>query len=271
MPDPFTLGTGVVGFLSLGIQVSQSLNDFYSAYKSCTKDIARIVVKLESLLGILCCLHGALENRVRETDNLLFELDKVVLGCNEIIDELQAKCDKIRKDHASNAKSQLQYYGARASYPFRRKTLQALEQEVTSMQGLLSLALDVLQVKHLNVIEHGLDGLKLLVERVSELQISSNIRDWLKAPDSTTDHSWARAKYHENTGLWLLRDPRFIEWVSGSNSFLWIHGFAGCGKSVLCATVIEHISRVNRSLCGVGIAFFISDTMILLKEISMVC
>jgi hypothetical protein len=256
MADPFSVGAGVAGFLSLGIQVAQSLCDFYSAYRSCTKDIARILLRLESLLEVLSCLHSAVENRVRETDNLLSELDKVAVSCIEIIDELQAKCDKIQKDRITNVKGQLQYHGSRASYAFRRKTLQALEQEVTGMRGLLSLALDVLQVRHLNVIEQELGGLKFLVERFSVLQISTQIREWLNAPDSTTDHTSVRAKYHENTGLWLLRDSRFIKWISGSNSFLWIKGFAGCGKSVLCGMTIEHISEANQSLDGIGIAFF---------------
>jgi hypothetical protein len=47
----------------------------------------------------------------------------------------------------------------------------------------------------------------------------------------------------------------FITWLTQDNSFLWLNGFAGCGKSVLFSTVIQYIFRYKRDQ-GVGIAFF---------------
>lgn len=115
------MASGVTGFLSLGIQIVQSLVEFYSAYKIRAQDLAKISVKLESLLTILKCLDSALKNRAPETDDLLHELDKVAINCNEIIDELQAKCDKIQKDQVTNIKSQLYAIRSHASYPCRKK------------------------------------------------------------------------------------------------------------------------------------------------------
>ncbi|KAJ6120565.1 ankyrin repeat-containing domain protein [Penicillium sp. IBT 18751x] len=89
-------------------------------------------------------------------------------------------------------------------------------------------------------------------------QISSTIRDWLKAPDSTLDYNetFKKKKKYENTGLWLMQNPEFIAWVSEGNSFLWLYGFAGSGKSVLCSTAIQHLSQRQESHSQFGIAFF---------------
>lgn len=85
-----------------------------------------------------------------------------------------------------------------------KKTLQALEQEVAGMRDNLSLALDVLQVRNYNNIEHEVGEMKLLFERFNANQLSSKIEEWLSAPDSMTDHEAAHAKYHTNTRLWFL-------------------------------------------------------------------
>ncbi|KAJ5127852.1 hypothetical protein N7448_008631 [Penicillium atrosanguineum] len=209
MPDPLSVASGVTGFLSLGIQIVQSLVEFYSTYKSRAQDLAKMSAKLESLLAILKCL----------------DINSTPLEAMRLIH-------------------------------FEKKTLQALEQEVACMRDNLSLALDVLQVRNYNNIEHQVGEMKLLFERFNANQLSSEIEEWLSAPDSRTDHEAAHAKYHTNTRLWFLQDHRLLGWLSGEDSFLWIHGFSGCGKSVLCSMVVQHVIQANRNHRGIGVAFF---------------
>jgi hypothetical protein len=40
-----------------------------------------------------------------------------------------------------------------------------------------------------------------------------------------------------------LEHPVFQEWYSGSRRYLWLHGLAGCGKTVLSATVLDHLAK----------------------------
>ncbi|KAL4972292.1 hypothetical protein BDW66DRAFT_144549 [Aspergillus desertorum] len=47
-----------------------------------------------------------------------------------------------------------------------------------------------------------------------------------------------------------------MNWTSQNNSFLWLNGFAGCGKPVLCSAVIQHTFGQHRNRADVGIAFF---------------
>ncbi|KAF4436036.1 nacht and ankyrin domain [Fusarium acutatum] len=81
--------------------------------------------------------------------------------------------------------------------------------------------------------------------------LSSSIRDdaisrWLNPPDSSVDHNKARQAYHSGTGKWLLKSPQYLTWKSRDNSFLWLYGHSGTGKTILSSTVIEDIR--NRSL-----------------------
>ncbi|KAK4154755.1 hypothetical protein C8A00DRAFT_42499 [Chaetomidium leptoderma] len=95
---------------------------------------------------------------------------------------------------------------------------------------------------------------------------SSTVRDWLEAPDAAIDYDEARKKRYPGTGLWFVEEPDtpswFVEdmpfqrWLTKPNSFLWLYGFAGCGKSVLCSTAIQHTFQHQGANPRIGVAFF---------------
>lgn len=53
MGDPLSVAGSVVGLISLGIQVSQSLISFYTAYKDQNSDISKTIRRLENLQDTL--------------------------------------------------------------------------------------------------------------------------------------------------------------------------------------------------------------------------
>lgn len=54
----------------------------------------------------------------------------------------------------------------------------------------------------------------------------------------------------------VIKSQHFTNWLAQRNSFLWINGFAGCGKSILCSTAVQHTFREKHREQGIGIAFF---------------
>jgi hypothetical protein len=72
---------------------------------------------------------------------------------------------------------------------------------------------------------------------------TDTIRRWLCPPDPSTNANQARALRHEGSGAWLLENPVFESWHSGSRRHLWLHGLAGCGKTILSATVLDHLAK----------------------------
>ncbi|KAJ7024703.1 ankyrin repeat domain-containing protein [Mycena alexandri] len=49
------------------------------------------------------------------------------------------------------------------------------------------------------------------------------------------------------TGGWLLADPHFQEWESGSGRTLWCHGIPGAGKTVLASMIVDHLSPKSQN------------------------
>ncbi|KAE8156909.1 Pfs, NACHT and ankyrin domain protein [Aspergillus tamarii] len=71
----------------------------------------------------------------------------------------------------------------------------------------------------------------------------SKIESWLSPPDPSTNFNEAQKRRQEGTGLWLFEIGPFKEWMSGTRQHLWLHGLSGCGKTILSATIIEHLNQ----------------------------
>jgi hypothetical protein len=74
---------------------------------------------------------------------------------------------------------------------------------------------------------------------------SAKIKQWLSPPDYSTNANLARKHRHPGTGTWLLNSPVFQEWKLGSRQHLWLYGLAGCGKTILSTTILDHLLQTN--------------------------
>lgn len=80
---------------------------------------------------------------------------------------------------------------------------------------------------------------------------------WLRPPDTSTNFIYARKECHEGSGQWLLNSTAFNEWKHGGpRRHLWLHGLAGCGKTVLSATIVDHLQKMEESRDCVILEFY---------------
>ncbi|KAL3431916.1 hypothetical protein BDV09DRAFT_198273 [Aspergillus tetrazonus] len=258
MADPLSIASGLAGLISLGISVTKNLIDFYSAYKNQASDLIHITRNLESLLVIFDTLDNTLKVRQPQINEkeLLESIDNAITECKEIIEELQVEYLKFREKSTTGFRGRIQVAGRQAAYPFRKSTLQKLEEDISEIRNNLSLALNVLQVNSNNILREEAVEIKSLLKRLDANHISARIHAWLAAPDATINHNTAREKHHAGTGSWFVNGPSFRNWLVERNSFLWVNGFAGCGKSVLCSTAIESTFNETQHRSGVGVGFF---------------
>lgn len=146
--DGVSVAASVAGLLSLGIQVTESLVKFYTAYKHQDADVAATTLKLDNILVVLRSLHAAIQNRKFRTHEreLVQEIEKAIQNCDEVIKELQHKYEGFYKDSASGLAGRIRTARRRAAYPFRKGTLQNLEEDIGEIRTNLSFALDILQL-----------------------------------------------------------------------------------------------------------------------------
>ena len=258
MADPLSVAGSVVGIISLGIQVTTSLVKFYNSHKGRDSDINRTSEKLDGLLVILHSIETTLSGRKFHVDerSLIRSIEKSIKSCDEMIQELRHEFQKISKPSSDGTRAAIKLAGRRVTYPFRQSTLQKLDEDIDELRANLSTALGVLQLKDNQRIRDDITERNVILDLLRASQVSSDLHNWLRAPDAFDDHNVAVAKKHPGTGVWLVKSDNFLNWMVEGNSMVWLNGFAGSGKSILCSTAIQFISCRRMSDSNVGVAFF---------------
>ena len=65
---------------------------------------------------------------------------------------------------------------------------------------------------------------------------------WLSPPDPSINLNKAMQQRHRGSGLWFLQSEAFANWKTRRNSFLWLSGIPGCGKTILSSTIIKDLA-----------------------------
>lgn len=258
MTDPLSVAGSVVGVISLGIQVTQSLVSFYNSYKGQNSDLIHMIENLDRLLVTFQSLEDTLSERSFQADerSVIESIETSIKSCDDLIQEMQDECHKFSTASSKGTTAAIKLAGRRVTYPFRGSTLQKLDEDIGEIRANLSFTLDVLQLKDNKRMQDDITRITVLLDSVRAGQVSSALRHWLNAPDAFNDHNVACAKKHPGTGVWLVKSDGFSKWLTEENSIMWLNGFAGSGKSVLCSTAIQSVLRRRGSESKIGIAFF---------------
>jgi len=65
------------------------------------------------------------------------------------------------------------------------------------------------------------------------------MESWLSPPDPSENYNKALKQRHKHSGLWFLQSETFTKWNKRRNSFLWLYGIPGCGKTILSSAIIK--------------------------------
>ncbi|KIL59584.1 hypothetical protein M378DRAFT_84858, partial [Amanita muscaria Koide BX008] len=83
---------------------------------------------------------------------------------------------------------------------------------------------------------------------------------WLDPPDSSINHNSALPKRHRDTGNWLLDLSLYENWKTMTNSFLWLHGLSGSGKTILCSMIVKNVQSIVEE-GSIGLAYYYFDIL----------
>lgn len=70
----------------------------------------------------------------------------------------------------------------------------------------------------------------------------SKMMRWLSSTNFWGKQANLLERAQIGTGGWIFEDDRFKSWLTGRSGFLWCHGDAGAGKTILSAIIIDHLS-----------------------------
>ncbi|KAK4196223.1 ankyrin repeat, PH and SEC7 domain-containing protein secG [Triangularia verruculosa] len=248
----------VVGIVSLGIQATQSLVQYYTSAKDQKDDISRTIKGLNRLLSVLEVLHTGIKapNSNHDGQNIVQVIESSVQDCEEYIHELADEAKRFADVPVKDIETLARTAVRRVTYPFCKSTLQKLQEAIDGTCSSLNLVLNVLQQKSIANVQEDVEDTKKVLDALMACQMSADIQNWLRAPDTSLEYNEACKKRYQNTGNWFVKGAAFSSWLVKPNSFLWLNGFAGCGKSVLSSTAIQHALKHRHSNSSIGLAYF---------------
>ncbi|KAE8152368.1 hypothetical protein BDV25DRAFT_137941 [Aspergillus avenaceus] len=91
-------------------------------------------------------------------------------------------------------------------------------------------------------------------ERLHEIQTDlwsaedNRILEWLSSLPYSNAQNGFQDRRATGTGDWITESMEYEQWKSQPGNALWLHGSAGCGKSVMCSTIIEDIIETCRGI-----------------------
>ncbi|KAI1414763.1 hypothetical protein F5Y13DRAFT_197313 [Hypoxylon sp. FL1857] len=145
-------------------------------------------------------------------------------------------------DYSDTHKNKLwQGYAAMAAAAFAKDLLSKIAPNKVEAEKKLS---EVLSEGFYTVNKQLVDIRALLGKEDGEKYVEK-LTSWLSPTDPIPKFNSALRVRQPGTGSWFLQDKRYEEWKTKKNSFLWLNGSIGCGKTILTTTIIEDLSRSN--------------------------
>lgn len=105
-------------------------------------------------------------------------------------------------------------------------------------------------------IQDGVAQINESLHTAAAERLNLDISSWLRPPNPVSNLTTARNKRQQDTGLWLLNSPIFVGWKKVESSFLWLHGKAGSGKTILSSTAIHCLFQERDTTTSIVYFYF---------------
>ncbi|CZR62743.1 uncharacterized protein PAC_12640 [Phialocephala subalpina] len=236
--DPLSGVASVVAVVQLAQLICGVLKEYFHKVREARADIDRMFTTIKSLERILAQAEK-IAKRPHTNDVEIFLVD-----LSGPIGQLKGELDRIRRRlEAPSLKGRLGGLVQSLRWPFRNKevekSVQIIEQHKSTLSANLGFQILDFQINHFDIVT----SIQQDIKHAQDDRDRKLLVRWLadSVPDPSREHNAARNKYEEGTGSWLIDSVELRSWSSTSNSFLWLSGGPGAGKSMLCSTVIESL------------------------------
>jgi hypothetical protein len=264
--------SSAIGIISFGLTVCKGLYEYYHAYKGFDSSISSAFESIAQVASTMVLLKDSCDDPGLDRERR----DRVaacVFGCEGDLKRLSEKLQrlKIKGPEGFQGKTKAQF--KRHAFPFKEQSLKELRNSADEAQSRLAFALQILELTErlksqrvLDYLEAWSSDVSITIDEISDntKQLLSfarseeidKIKNWLSPPDPWTNHHPARHLHQAETGKWVLENDAYKAWLGGSTRHLWLHGKAGCGKTVLSSTMVENVLHHCRQAVDFGFAPF---------------
>lgn len=275
MADPLSIAASVGGLVLLGRDVVKLIVSVTSTARGAASQLQ----ELRQSVALLCGYLESLSLIIDDDDDTPAPMS--ILACNQTLEKIRLMLEKfspdpiapsatssalptkhgawqdvkkkvrwvIDKDEAEKLLADLEKHKSTLSLALSKKSLASIIEVLTkqdeTLQHIEEIRKEQSQIRQQQIQD---TERRLSRERRKMLNVVSDIRP----EDSFKKHF---SLHQDGTGVWFLESSEFEKFMSTQNSRLWLFGIPGAGKSVLSATIIDHISTQRTEHCALAYFF----------------
>ncbi|KAF2467414.1 ankyrin [Lindgomyces ingoldianus] len=265
MAEALAIVASVVQLVQLSGQLLAGGYGFLSRVSNAPAEIRYLLTETAAVNSLLSQLEILSNSKINPAhENALQSLKRlgVFHDCGttlEFIRKALAKCEKGHGKDVTNLTRRL-------LWPFKEKETKDAFARLYRLRELLTTALQANTRAALQRIEENQQCIINEVEFLSDnarTQISreetQTIMSWLRLPPADAAQvslDTALSLRTTGTGAWFLESKTFEDWHMSNAGAIWIVGFPGSGKTLLCSSIIERVRVACTSPTTVVLFFF---------------
>jgi uncharacterized protein Yka (UPF0111/DUF47 family) len=144
MADPFSVASGAIGVVSMGLTVCDGLISYISAFKGQTQFLSSLSGRAEDLNKCLRLLNQALPALRTRTPDVARKIEESLAECESGIVALQSKVAAFQRVQGpSLRRDSLHHVSRKAIFPFKKDALVDLSGSIDSLQQNLETVLAI--------------------------------------------------------------------------------------------------------------------------------
>ncbi|KAA6415797.1 MAG: hypothetical protein FRX48_00515 [Lasallia pustulata] len=295
MAEGLALAASIAAILQITNSVISVCHGYGAAAKDAPWELSKVNAEMKSLRNVLQTLQPLAEQAEFASPSAGTRLPTFALLCgprgllNCCLDEVRRLDERLKNPSWSDSFGPKKKAFIQAlRWPLNKaKTMKALDDvsryrnilnlAITADQTTLTLEIQKLSISTNDIVVGTQRDVCLIKDLASDMQADvqstksitlgiqlgmerEKIHRWLSAgaPDPSTNQIRASRSRQANTGLWFLKSETFTYWKA-SSALVWLHGKAGCGKTVLSSTIINAVLQEPQSKSEIAVAYFYFD------------
>jgi hypothetical protein len=282
MADPFGTGAGIVGVISLAIQITQVVVQFGIDWKDAPENVKTFMAELGTLKTVLSETNtniilnpdftAAFQNRPSLLLSQLGPEAPLTTDTNLMLEICRRELDSMLKELKKRGQGhRLGWERLKGAFLAKdaRDSVESLCRQCQTMNNMLSVDAAVLgattykevrearkEQQEISLeIRGGVDESKWRQENQEQQYERQTILQWLTQLDFVSEQHDFITRRQEGTGQWLLDSAEFKAWAETDKQTLFCPGIPGVGKTILTSIIVEHLTTRFCNDKSVGIAY----------------
>ncbi|MCJ1395190.1 hypothetical protein MMC18_008073 [Xylographa bjoerkii] len=258
--DPLSGVASVVAVLQFASSVLSTFYFYQERVRHAKKDILYLAAELESLRDFLKSLKTITDDEDAGSKHLETVTCLTRDALQQCLEKLTVLDEKLTPRHGWKV------VGQGLSWPLKADDVNKIHDDLERFKSTLLLALGTDSAKVLLSVRNQTNDLTVNLGKLTSgfdnfqrSPLNCKILKWISATDPPENQVRASKLRHSTTGEWLLHSTDFLNWRDVGETLLWLHGSSGCGKTVLCSTIVENVLEYCRSNPGVHGAYYYLD------------